>query len=323
MSESSRSSLSGIIQENYLPVWQARNMDAEFPWILPADLKDAWVRNVKDGSINSLAAAIMLSRSAGLDDDTRAFLETYYLREMGDPPIPADTLAAVLLAGATPPWRWIASFLQFANQAISSARVELLWKSLRHPDAPVPLIESSQSPLRFPASLHPDADVPDDPWGQAAASLCGKCAPPETELGRMAGFLLCNVDSVAITDRIQYTPVPLIFTATSHPGRSMGPSPPVNPRCPSMEAIRYFTSNYSVCAIHRYLHPLLVQPWQMTVIEPPQTWGALACIGLAGAPIALFRDPVETCVPWLSELLRSHPSQNLLSADTVSESPIS
>jgi len=301
------SNIDSVLTEVVFDPWRKASENSDRPWRATPKLRREWHSMVLSADQDvSLAGAIALARVSLHEEHEFAVVENYF-NNLDEVSIEPDTLAMVLLTGASPPHLFIQSFLTLRLLDQDGWNDSFYWSLfssyIRHPHAAgLPygkmFKDGKSGKIHYILKCNPlapvDNDAPKGNWHSALRQfrglkndgfLCGK-----TEIAGIARILradwspqdlnkaidkLC-LDSV-IEDQLFEHPV---LTARESLGSIVHADP-------SSKVIDFFSGENCVSKIWRFYNPLLIPPWMMEKLDDKQTpllyLGKLLC-GMIPSP---------------------------------------
>ncbi|MFH1067276.1 MAG: hypothetical protein V1746_05190 [bacterium] len=328
------------IIEGVMEPWQKACEESPFPWMATPELRAGWLKGVesKDPAV-ALSSAVGLARCAQLNVEEEKMVNLFFI-EMTENVAADMLLLDLLFTGATPPLALAETFIGpniKARPCPSPVFWPLLAAYLRHPfnarlaelmlqpgsGEPLPLLvynalANPRSP--FPQNLPklPDtAPLPvcDTMWFEALRVFHPLNPRPSPEqlrnaVERFAFFMRWDFTQEQFREAAQNIPLeaPYLFAKLDHPCAAAGPAPVFDPLNPSLEALRFFFRDCTVCAIHRFYNPLLNFPWLVEEIASTRDPGAFMGLLLIGhAPLQIKNHPVLDKMA-SNAIVRRHPA---------------
>lgn len=317
--------LDDVLQESVFSPWKKLCQDSPFPWRATPDLRLEWRGMILSSESEvAMAGAIALSRTSRLSEEEFEEVENYF-NNLGGGQISPETLAMVLLSGASPPHLFIQSFLTLCLLDQEGWGDSFYWSLfssyVRHPhSAGLPVgrmfVDGQNGKIQYLLKCNPM----DDTTGWASrgnwfsALRCFRKGEEELRAGRkteiavIAKSLRVDSNPTMLRKSIEVLCLDSVIerSLAEHPVlRTGGGCAEFDHTDPSRESIDFFSGSDDVSKIWRFYNPLLIPPWMMEPLDVKETpllyIGKLLC-GMI--PRGTYSGPAKTVV---GRILIGHP----------------
>jgi hypothetical protein len=286
--------LGDILQNAVFSPWEKNCKCEEEPWKAMESLRLEWQKMILSGDFcTALAGGIGLARVSGQTEHEHELTENYF-NSLTDPKeLSLDTIAMILLTGASPPHIFLQSFLTTSLLSESGWGDSFYWSLLssyvRHPHSTSLPLENmfdgeGGGRLRYLVKCNPEFSVRRGLGGGGGSWLralfdfksdeIDVLEGGKTEIAGIARALRADIDPKIlrrmidslcldriIEDRLKEHPV-LQLNRTA--GKIFHASPTLN-------NILFFGGGDDVSRIWRFYNPLLIFPWMMEKAEEAES----------------------------------------------------
>lgn len=275
-----------ILEKTVFEPWRTACQEAERPWMATGELRKEWARMAMSSDSDvALVGGLGLARVSRQSESEFEIVENYF-NNIEETRLPPDTLAMVLLSGASPPHLFLQSFLTLKLMDEGGWNDPFCWglfsSYVRHPhssDMPFGKMfkDGVNGKMQYLARCNPLSKIDEGAGGSWVNALqCFKnpslrsVTGGKTEIASLAKVLRVDTDPESLYKTIDTLCLEGAIEERlfNHPVLERGMKiKTIDHLDPDSKTIDFFSGGDDVSKIWRFYNPLLLPPWMMEKLD--------------------------------------------------------